>query len=100
MKIINSVAEFDEIIKEGKVLVDFFAVWCGPCKMIAPVLEEISEERDDVKIVKVDVDQVPELARRYGIMSIPTLYLFVNGQITSKTMGYQDKDSLNEFIDA
>ena len=98
MKIIDSVKEFDEIIAEGKVLVDFFAVWCGPCKMIVPVLEEIADERDDVIIVKVDVDETPDLARRYGIMSIPTLLLFRDGQLVSKTMGYQDKDSLNDFI--
>ena len=98
MKIIDSVKEFDEVIAEGKVLVDFFAVWCGPCKMIAPVLEEIADERDDVIIVKVDVDETPDLARRYGIMSIPTLLLFKDGQLVSKTMGYQDKDSLNDFI--
>lgn len=98
MKIIDSVKEFDEIIAEGKVLVDFFAVWCGPCKMIVPVLEEIADERDDVIIVKVDVDETPDLARRYGIMSIPTLLLFKDGQLVSKTMGYQDKDSLIDFI--
>lgn len=98
MKIIDSVKEFDEVIAEGKVLVDFFAVWCGPCKMIAPVLEEIADERDDIIIVKVDVDETPDLARRYGIMSIPTLLLFKDGQLVSKTMGYQDKDSLNDFI--
>ncbi len=98
MKIIDSVKEFDEVIAKGKVLVDFFAVWCGPCKMIAPVLEEIADERDDVIIVKVDVDETPDLARRYGIMSIPTLLLFKDGQLVSKTMGYQDKDSLNDFI--
>lgn len=99
MRIINSVSEFDETIKQGRVLVDFFATWCGPCRMIAPVLEELSEERSDVVIVKVDVDQLPELARRYGVMSIPTLFLFQNGLIINKTMGFQDKDSLIEFID-
>ena len=98
MKIIKTVTEYEETLKEGTVLVDFFASWCGPCRMIAPILEEISEERVDVKIVKVDVDELPELARRYGIMSIPTLLLFKDGNLVSKTMGYQDKDSLNEFI--
>ena len=98
MRIIKTVTEYEETLKEGTVLVDFFASWCGPCRMIAPILEEISEERVDVKIVKVDVDELPELARRYGIMSIPTLLLFKNGNLVSKTMGYQDKDSLNEFI--
>ena len=98
MKIIKTVTEYEETLKEGTVLIDFFASWCGPCRMIAPILEEISEERVDVKIVKVDVDELPELARRYGIMSIPTLLLFKDGNLVSKTMGYQDKDSLNEFI--
>lgn len=69
---------FDEVIKEGRVLVDFYADWCGPCRMLAPVLEEISNE-NIIKIVKVNVDNHEDIARRYGVMSIPTLILFENG---------------------
>lgn len=96
MKIIKSVEEFEQTIETGKVLVDFFATWCGPCRMLTPVLEELSEEVNDVTIIKVDVDELPELARRYAIMSIPTIFYFVDGQIVNKTVGFQDKQSLKK----
>lgn len=98
MKIIKSVEEFEQTIETGKVLVDFFATWCGPCRMLSPVLEELSEEVNDVTIIKVDVDELPELARRYAIMSIPTIFYFVDGQIVNKTVGFQDKQSLKKII--
>lgn len=98
MKIIKSVEEFEQTIEAGKVLVDFFATWCGPCRMLTPVLEELSEEVNDVTIIKVDVDELPELARRYAIMSIPTIFYFVDGQIVNKTVGFQDKQSLKKII--
>lgn len=98
MKIIKSVEEFEQTIETGKVLVDFFATWCGPCRMLTPVLEELSEEVNDVTIIKVDVDELPELARRYAIMSIPTIFYFVDGQIVNKTVGFQDKQSLKKII--
>ncbi|MBR2507460.1 MAG: thioredoxin [Bacilli bacterium] len=98
MKIIKSVEEFEQTIETGKVLVDFFATWCGPCRMLTPVLEELSEEVNDVAIIKVDVDELPELARRYAIMSIPTIFYFVDGQIVNKTVGFQDKQSLKKII--
>ena len=97
MKIINTVEEFDLTIKEGKVLVDFFATWCGPCRMLTPVLEEVSEQVD-CEIIKVDVDNLPELAKRYNIFSIPTLLLFVDGELVKTTRGYQDADALINFI--
>ena len=98
MKIVNT-KEFNELKDSGKlILVDFFANWCGPCKMLTPVLSEISDERDDVEIVKVDVDKESGLAQSFGVMSIPTLYLFKNGEVVAKTMGYQGKDAINEFI--
>ena len=71
--------DFNEMIKDDLVIVDFYANWCGPCKMLSPVLEEISSLRGNVKVVKVDVDKHNELARKYGIMSIPTLMYFKNG---------------------
>ena len=98
LKHINNAAEFDAAIKEGTVLVDFFATWCGPCKMLSPVLEEVSEENPNVSILKIDVDEVGELAARYGIQAIPTLMLFKNGQRVETRTGYQNKNQLVAFI--
>ena len=90
---------FDNEIKDGKVLVDFYAEWCGPCKMIAPLLEEISEERTDIKIIKVNVDEFSDLAQKYGIMSIPTMIIFNNGKEVNKSIGFMPKDEILNFID-
>ena len=86
------------MIKDGKVLVDFYAEWCGPCKMIAPILEEISNERDDIKIVKVNTDEFESLAQKYGIMSIPTMILFVDGKEQAKSIGFIPKEEIINFI--
>ncbi|MCD7032842.1 thioredoxin [Metabacillus sp. GX 13764] len=84
---------------EGVVLVDFWAPWCGPCKMIAPVLEELDQEiGDKVKIVKLDVDENQETAGKYGVMSIPTLLVFKNGEAVDKTVGFQPKEALAELV--
>ncbi|KYC59428.1 hypothetical protein B4098_2670 [Heyndrickxia coagulans] len=81
------------------VLTDFWATWCGPCKMIAPVLEEIDAEMGDkVKIVKVDVDENQETASKFGIMSIPTLVLMKDGKPVDKVIGYQPKEALQELV--
>ena len=98
LKHINSVEEFDNSIKEGLVLVDFFATWCGPCRMLTPVLEEISEENANLTILKIDVDEVGQLAARYGIQSIPTLMLFKDGNRVETRVGYQNKNQLVAFI--
>ncbi|MBQ7779647.1 MAG: thioredoxin [Clostridia bacterium] len=99
MKHVNT-AEFDALLSEGKtVLVDFFATWCGPCKMLAPVLEEVAPEYPDVEFVKVDVDDEPDLARRYGVSVIPTLFVIKNGEITANTKGYLNADELRAFVD-
>ena len=98
LKHINSAAEFDEEIKSGTVLVDFFATWCGPCKMLSPVLEEVANENADLKILKIDVDEVGPLAARFGIQAIPTLILFRNGERVAVRMGYQNKNQLLAFI--
>lgn len=95
IKHVNTKEEFHEAIKEGKVLVDFFATWCGPCQMLAPLLEELSSQ---VTVVKVDVDELGELAREYAIQSIPTLYLFENGQVSKKSVGFLNKSQLQNFI--
>lgn len=98
MKHIETIEQFDELTKSGTVLVDFFATWCGPCRMLAPVLEELEQETD-VTIAKVDVDESGELARKFGIMSIPTLILFKDGQAVKKAVGFQDKQSLKKFVE-
>ena len=97
LKHINNRDEFNAAIKEGTVLVDFFATWCGPCKMLSPVLEEVSKETD-VLIIKVDVDEAGPLSAQYGIQAVPTLMLFKNGQQVDVRMGYQNKNQLLAFI--
>lgn len=92
-------ASFHGDIEKGLVLVDFWATWCGPCKMIAPVLEELAPEIEGkAEIVKVDVDQNQQTAAEYGIMSIPTLVLFKDGELVDKVVGYQPKEALAEFV--
>ncbi len=91
---------FSTDIEEGLVLVDFWATWCGPCKMIAPVLEEMDAEMSDkVKIVKVDVDENQATASEFGIMSIPTLVLFKDGKPVDKAVGFQPKEALVQFVE-
>ena len=79
---------------EKAVLVDFWATWCGPCQMMAPVLEKIAAEREDLIVGKIDVDQYPELAGEYSVESIPTLFLFRNGKVEKRVLGFMDKDML------
>ncbi len=85
-----------EVLKSDKtVLVDFWASWCGPCRMFSPIVDQAAEELEGVaKVGKVNVDEEPELARKYGIMSIPTLMAFKNGQVVDKVMGVQGKDAV------
>ena len=97
LKHVNTVDEFKEVIKEGVVLVDFFATWCGPCKMLSPVLEELSNE-NDVSIIKVDVDEAGPLAAMFSIQAVPTLILFKNGERVDTRMGYLNKNQLLAFI--
>ena len=97
---VNSLEEFNQKVAKGRVLVDFFATWCGPCKMLAPILEEIDERKEagDLLIVKVDVDEVGVVAAKYGIQSIPTLILFENGQAVKSSLGYMPKPQLLNFL--
>ena len=82
----------------GKVLVDFFANWCGPCKMLSPVLEKISEENNNIKIVKVNIDEASELAIDNEVEVVPTMILYNNGKIVERLEGYMDEEELKEII--
>jgi len=94
---IEKAADFDKAIANPKVLVDFFATWCGPCSMLAPVVEKVAKEHPELTVVKVDVDQSQELAARYDIYSIPALFYFENGKVVDKKVGYIDEKSVKAF---
>ena len=97
---ISSAAEFDAVLSANKsVFVDFFATWCGPCKMVGPVVEKVSETEPDVKFVKIDVDEVGELAQRYGIMSIPALMAFRNGEKAGEIVGFVPEPQVRALAD-
>lgn len=99
MAIVNvDSSNFNETIASGVTLVDFYADWCGPCKMLAPVLEQVDQEVEGVKIVKLNVDESKELAFQYNVMSIPTLILFKDGKQIAQTMGFQPKEQLIKWL--
>ena len=87
---------FQEMVmnSDRKVLLDFGAPWCGPCRMVVPMVEEIAEERPDIKVAKINIDENPELASQFGIMSIPTLMVMENGQILKKALGARPKHAI------
>ena len=98
-KIINS-QEFDNTIESGVVVVDFFATWCGPCKMLSPVIDELSGELENVNFVKVDIDQSMDLAQKFKIVSVPTLKVFKNGEEVDTLMGFMPKEVLKSKVEA
>ena len=93
-------ANFEEMVLNNPkpVLLDFWATWCGPCRMVAPIVEEIAQERDDILVGKVNVDEEMELAVKFGIISIPTLVIMKNGEITNKAVGYMPKEKILELL--
>ena len=85
----------EEVLNSDKpVLLDFFASWCGPCRMVAPILDEIAEEREDIKVCKVDIDEQPELASQYRIMSVPTLMVLKDGHVVEQSLGAKPKHQI------
>ena len=95
---IKTEKEFDEFINNNYVLIDFYADWCGPCKMLSPVLDELASSRSEVKIAKVNVDRLQGLAQKYGVMSIPTLLLFKGGNLIDKKIGFNAMPVLSDWI--
>jgi len=95
---IGSKEAFETFISEGTVLIDYFATWCGPCKMLSPRVDEVAEEVTDVKFGKVDIDELTELAIRYKVQSVPTLILFKDGEMVGKSIGLISKEELTEFV--
>ncbi len=91
---LTTIEQFNELITKGRVLVDFFATWCGPCKMLAPELVEFAERDPNITIVKVDVDKFNSLAAQYNVRAVPTLVYFNDGKIVKTTSGYMDVNSL------
>ncbi len=90
--------EFKEKISTGKVLVDFYATWCGPCKMLSPIVDELSDEINDVKFYKVDVDEEELLAEEFNVESIPTLLIFENGKLVKRNLGFIQKKDLKAML--
>ena len=90
--------EAEVAASDKTVLIDFWASWCGPCRMLSPVVDEIAEERTDIKVGKINVDEEPELAGRFGVMSIPTLVVFAGGEVKNKSVGVIPKDRILDLL--
>ena len=90
--------KFYEVINNNKVLVDCYATWCGPCRMLSPIIDELALEKENYKFYKLDVDNSNKVTKEYGIMSIPTLLIFENGELKEKIVGFISKDELEEKL--
>ncbi len=92
--------DFDKEIgkKKGKALVDCYATWCGPCKMLSPIIDEVAEENKEYKFYKIDVDENEEFDKQFGIMAMPTLLVFEDGKLTKRQTGFISKEELEEFL--
>lgn len=97
IKHLEKEAEFEQEVAEGKVLVDFYADWCGPCQMLIPVIEQLEKETG-IKVIKIDVDSLPGLARQFRVMAIPTLLLFENGKMIKRETSYMPIEHLRRFV--
>ena len=98
MRYLSKDDNFNELISKGKVLVEFYADWCGPCKMLSPVLESFEKDNSSIKVIKINTDNFMELAREYGIMSIPAIKYFVDGKLIKESVGYMSKEELEDFV--
>ena len=90
--------EFKNVISTGKVLVDCYATWCGPCRMLSPIIDQLSDEIKEISFYKLDVDNAPNVSEEFGIMSIPTLLLFKDGKLNETIVGLRSKDEIEEFL--
>ena len=90
--------DLDTKLKDKKILVDFYADWCGPCKMLSPIIDEVAQENDDIKVVKVNVDESSDIALEYKVMSIPTLVVIKNGQEVARSIGVIDKSEIKNML--
>ncbi len=98
IKLTSQNFETEAISSTKPVLIDFYADWCGPCKMVSPLVDELAEESDAYKVGKVNVDEYPELAARYGVMSIPTLIVLKDGKVAQQAVGARGKDAIRKMI--
>ncbi len=98
MVIMGNKHNFNELVNKDLVLVDFFATWCGPCRMLGPVLDELAEDRNDFDIVKIDIDQNQSLAQQFGVMSVPTLIIFKDGKPIATRSGFMPKELLVNWV--
>lgn len=98
IKHVTTNAELYEAMKAPKVLVDFYATWCGPCNRLTPIIEKVSEEHPELSVIKIDVDEVPEVAQKYEVRSIPTLLYVEEGKIIDQTLGYMPEEALLSFV--